>query len=160
MKFGRMTLVLIAPLLLGACGPGEAPEASETAEEGMPGMPGMPGMGMEEAGGMQGGEGDMMGRMGAHMQMMQGMSGDSMRAMLPMHRQMVANMIASMNREMRDMNMPADAAWSATVDSLRSDLVAMPEMDAAELEALMPAHHRRAMRLMEMHGEMMEGMDM
>ena len=157
MKLRTLTLVLITPLLLGACGPGGAPEATETAEESMPGMPGM---GMEGAGGMQGGGSGMMGRMGDHMQMMQGMSGDSMRAMLPMHRQMVANMIASMNREMREMNMPADAAWSATVDSLRSDLVAMPEMDAAELEALMPAHHRRAMRLMEMHSEMMDGMDM
>lgn len=159
MKLETMTLVLIIPLVLGACGPGDAPDASETAEEGMPGMPaGMEGMVRME--GMPGGGSGTMERMGAHMRMMQGMSGDSVQAMLPMHRQMVANMIASMNREMRDMNMPADAAWSATVDSLRSDLVAMPEMDAAELEALMPAHHRRAMRLMEMHGEMMEGMAM
>ena len=156
MRLGTTTLLLVAPLLLGACGPGDAPEASGTAEEAMPGMPGM---GME-AGGMQGGGSEMMERMGAHMRMMQAMSGDSMRAMLPTHRQMVANMIASMNREMRDMDMPADAAWSATVDSLRSDLVAMPEMGAAELEALMPAHRRRAMRLMEMHAEMMEEMGM
>ncbi|MBW3554720.1 MAG: hypothetical protein KY466_14495 [Gemmatimonadetes bacterium] len=159
MRFRTLTLILMTPLFLTACGPGAASDDGDTAEDGMPEMPGRGMDGMDGMGAMQA-DGDMMARMGAHMRMMEGMSGDSIQAMLPMHRQMVANMIASMNREMREMNMPGDAAWRAAVDSLRSDLVAMPQMDAAELEALMPAHHRRAMRLMEMHGEMMEGMAM
>ncbi|MGH7481388.1 MAG: hypothetical protein ACRELV_04485 [Longimicrobiales bacterium] len=158
MKSQSMMLILIAPLLLAACGR-RGPDASETAEDDMSDMPGMGAMeDMEGMGGMQEGEGDMMTRMEAHMRMMQRMSGDSVQGMLSTHRQMAANMIAQMNREMRDMDMPADEAWNATVDSLRSDLVAMPAMSAAELEALMPAHHRRIMRLMEMHREMMSGM--
>lgn len=159
MRLQTMRLIVIAPLFLAACGPGGAPDASETAEGDRPEVPGMGMDGMPGQDGMQGG-GEMMGRMAAHMRMMEAMGGESIQAMLPTHRQMVANMIASMNREMRDMDMPTDEPWDATVDSLRNDLVSMPEMDAAELEALMPAHRRRVMRLIETHREMMVGMGM
>ena len=80
--------------------------------------------------------------------------------MLPMHRQMAANMIAQMNREMVDMNMAADAGWTATVDSLRQDLVRMPEMRGAELRSLMPGHQARLERLMQMHQTLWKGMKM
>ena len=155
---------LAAALLVAACGgEDESGAADDTARSrdaagatgGMANMEGMQGMG-----GMEGGQGGMMADMQMHMQMMSGMSGDSMHAMLATHRQMMANMIAQMNREMRDMNMAGDEAWTATMDSLRSDLRNMAEMDAGGLRALMPEHHRRAMRLMEMHRQMMAGMQM
>ena len=155
----RLTLAVAAVLLLGAC-TSEDDDAANRGDEmgggmdGMQDMDGMPGM----SGGNDGS--DMMADMQGHMEMMQGMTGDSLRGMLATHRQMMGNMIAQMNREMRDMNMPADPAWNATMDSLRSDLTAMADMDAAELTALMPGHHRRAMRVMEMHREMMAGMQM
>ena len=69
---------------------------------------------------------------------------EHMHAMMPQHRQMVANMLARMNREMQEMNMASDTAWSATVDSLRQDLTRMPEMNAEELHASMPEHRRRS----------------
>jgi hypothetical protein len=116
----------------------------------MAGMAGMSGMG-----GMMGG---MTPEMHAHMQMMRGASADSMKAMLPMHRQMVANMLAQMNGEMRQMNMAADPAWTATVDSLRQDLTRMPELSGAELSAMMPAHVGRVTRLAAMHQAMMQKM--
>lgn len=123
-----------------------APPASGT-------MPGMPGMG-----GMQGMQDDsMMAQMESHLQAMQGVGGLSQRAMLPMHRQMAGNMIASMNGQMRQMNMQPDPAWNATVDSLRQDLVRMPAMSATELHAFMPAHTARMRRLMQMHRSMMGG---
>jgi hypothetical protein len=68
---------------------------------------------------------------------------------------MVANMLSRMNTDMRSMNMPGDAAWNATVDSLRQDLTRMPDLDAAALKSMMPAHHARMMRLMQMHRDMM-----
>ncbi|HEU0300839.1 MAG TPA: hypothetical protein VFR37_15360 [Longimicrobium sp.] len=144
---------LLLSLALPACGGPDAaqekaaapPAAAPTGVGAAPGMQGM--------GGMQGG--GMMEEMQTHMRSMQGAGGDSLRAMLPMHRQMAANMIARMNREMRDMNMAAGAGWTATVDSLRQDLVRMPEMDAEELHAFMLAHEGRLNRLMEMHREMM-----
>lgn len=149
---------LIFTLALAACGGPEAaqegaaapPAAAPAGEESMPGMEGMSGM--------QGG--GMMEEMQAHMRSMRDVGGDSLKAMLPMHRQMAANMIAQMNREMRNTNMAADAGWTATVDSLRQDLVRMPEMGAHELQSFMPAHHARLERLMQMHGSMMEGMKM
>ena len=95
--------------------------------------------------------GGSMAAMQAHLRMMQGASADSMRAMMPMHRQMAANTLAQMNREMRDMNMAGDAAWTATVDSVRQDLARMPEPNAVD----MAAHHARMTRLMEMHQRMM-----
>jgi len=117
----------------------------------MQGMEGMGGMGGMQSSGM-------MDQMMADMQMMQGMSGDSMIGMLPAYRQMAANMLAQMNREMRDMNMTADEGWNATVDSLRDDLTRMPEMGGTELQQLLPAHHRRMTRLMELHRTMMTNM--
>ena len=76
------------------------------------------------------------------------------------HRQMVANMIAQFNKDMRDMNMPGDNAWNATVDSLRQDLMRMPEMRASELQQFMSAHGPRVTRLMESHRKMMSDMKM
>ena len=84
--------------------------------------------------------------------------GEGMKGMLPMHRQMVANMIAKMNGEMRDMKMASNTEWPATVDSVRKDLVRMPELSSAELTALMPAHMARVTRVGEMHQKMMRSM--
>lgn len=114
-------------------------------------MAGMPGMAM--------GDTAMMSQMQSHMRMMEGVSADSMMRMLPMHRMMVANMISQFNNDMRAMNMQPDAAWQATVDSLRNDLTRMPELSASELSQVMPAHHARVMRLMDMHRAMMRGMN-
>ena len=150
---------LTAVLLLGACAAEDDGAADDAARSGeaamdMDGMPNMEGMAME------GGSAGVMSDMQAHMQMMSAMRGDSMHAMLATHRQMMANMIAQMNREMRDMNMRGDAAWTATMDSLRADLATMADIDPAELRAIMPGHHRRAMRLMDMHRDMMAEMQM
>ena len=148
--------VLASALVLAACGAEQQAQddavPAEAESEPAAGMAGMEGME-----GMQDG---MMGRMMTHMQMMEDASGDSIQSMLPMHRQMAANMLAQMNREMRDMNMTTDEAWNATVDSVRQDLSRMPEMSASELEAAMPGHHARMMRLMQMHQSMMSNMQM
>lgn len=96
-------------------------------------------------------EDGMMQQMQSHMRLMDGAGADSITSMLPMHRQMVANMIAQFNQEMRDMNMPSDSAWNATVDSLRQDLMQMPEMRASDLSPFMAAHGDRVTRIMESH---------
>ena len=93
-----------------------------------------------------------------HLKPVKGVSPDSLKALLPSHRQMTANLIAAFNKEMRDMNMAADAAWSATVDSLRTDLRTMPDLGATELQGLMPRHEARITRLIQMHQTMMKNM--
>lgn len=154
----RKATVVAALVLLAACG-GTEEEAEVAADAATPAQaaPGDTG-GMAGMAGMQ--DDGMMQQMQSHMQMMTGMSPDSMRAMMPQHRQMAANMLAQMNRDMQQMNMTSDEAWTATVDSLRQDLTRMPELSAEELGAFMPGHHTRMMRLMEMHRGMMGNMQM
>ncbi len=137
-----------AILAILACG-GNEQRGSDTVDAGMEGMGGM---GDVPMGGMT------MDQMSAHMTAMQGASGDSIMRMMPLYRQLVANMLAQFNREMSQMNMPDDPAWGATVDSIRQDLARMPELSAAEMQAMMPGHHARMMRVMEMHRSMMASM--
>jgi hypothetical protein len=141
-------IVAAALTLLASCGGSdggdEATAGAETNDSGMAGMAGMEGMG----------DSTMM-EMRSQMEEMMGMNSAGMAAMMPEHRQMAANMLAQMNREMEQMSMTRDSAWVATVDSLRQDLVQMPGMGADEFPAFMPAHRDRVMRLMEMHDSMM-----
>ena len=148
----------VAGLLLPACtskgtasrdSAATAKAASDTGKGGgMSGMAGMPGM-MNAA---------MMDSMQAQMKTMAAMSPDQIASMLPMHRQMVANMLSQMSSDMRSMNMSADPAWTALSDSVRQDLVRLPEMTKAQLQKAMPAHEARVTRLMQMHKDMMAKM--
>ena len=154
MKIPGMVLAIV--LAVSACAPepdadAEAVEAAVEPQQDGQGMNGMDMSSMQSTG--------MMNEMMSNIQMMQDMTGDGMIAMMPAHRQMAANLLAQMNQEMRAMNMASDAQWDATVDSVRQDLTLMPVMSAAEMEAFMPAHHRRMMRLMEMHRAMMGSME-
>jgi len=156
-RLAGAALVLFAIVACAPRGPetadtaaaGADPRAAATAptDGGMQDMAGMGGMPM--TGGMT------VDQMHAHMTAMQGAPRDSMMLMLPMHRQMMANMIAQYSREMAQMNMRGDARWQATMDSLRSDLAVMPELSTPEIQRLMPAHRARMMRIMEMHSAMM-----
>ncbi|MDQ6634907.1 MAG: hypothetical protein M3Z10_09150 [Gemmatimonadota bacterium] len=127
-------------------------------------MAGMAGMGGDSSGmaGMKGmgGMSGMMGDMQKQMDAMMKVSPAQMKAMMPAHRQMVANLLASMTADMRKMNMSGDAAWTATIDSVRQDLTTMPELSGKEMGAAMPAHHARMMRLMGMHMRMSKKMQM
>ena len=129
-----------------------SPTADSARNDTAAGMPAMPGMAGGQMGNMTAA---MMDSMQTHMAMMDTVSADHMKAMLPTHRQMVANMLSSMNSEMRQMNMSPDAAWAATIDSVRQDLTTMPDMTGPQLKAMMAAHHARVMRLVEQHRAMM-----
>jgi hypothetical protein len=119
-------------------------------------MTGMPGMKtMQARAGMM--DVAMMDSMGAHVRAMCGMGAEQMKSMLPMHRQMTANMIAQMNDQMRQMYVPASADWTSTVDSVREDLAQMSDMSPRQLQQVMPGHCARVQRLLRMHQMMMEG---
>lgn len=150
----RTTVLLMAwPALLASCGGEDA--RSDAAVRADDGTNTVPAGGMEGMPGTEGTGGDMMTQMEMHLNTMRSAGADSLVVMLPVHRQMTANMIAQANREMAEMNMTGDAAWTSTIDSLRTDLTRMPEMNGAELQSLMPMHLERVMRLMEMHRRMM-----
>jgi hypothetical protein len=137
--------------LLAACGGGDAASDARSAGGMSQGMPGT-GKAMDSARMMR------MSQMQQHVNVMAGLSADSMRALLPMHRQMTANELSEMNQEMQRMKMTADSGWNALVDSVRTDLRTMPEMVAEPLHAMMPRHMARVMRLMQMHDAMMSRM--
>ena len=149
----RTTLTVVALALLVACG--KAADRADTATAGsdIGDTAGMTGMG-----GMM--SGAMMDSMAAHMRGMDKVSAANLQAMVPMHRQMAANMIAQMNSEMRGMNMQADASWTALMDSVRQDLVRLPELNAQQVKTFMPDHHDRLTRLMQQHREMIKNMKM
>lgn len=146
-----IALVLSTTISLAACGgdgeqedpatPAATPEQSAPATTGMPGMP--------AAGG------DITAQMEAHLRMLDGANADSLRAMLPMHRQMVGNMLSQFDRDMRGMNMSGNTAWQATVDSVRQDNSRLAGMSASEIQSFMPEHMGRVRRLVQMHHSMM-----
>lgn len=168
---GHRVFVTLLVLLAAACTKAEngqagaAPDSTRSAAgasaandtgamQGMSAMEGMPG----QQGTMDSAMSGMPDEMRTHMMAVTGATASGVTAMLPRHRQLVANMLARMNGEMRDMQMPSDGEWSATVDSLRADLIRLPELNGAELKAMMPAHLARVTRLNAMHAGMMRGM--
>lgn len=146
----RIAVLALISTAVACAGEPEQEAAPAVAADSAAPMHDMPGMG----------GGDMAPGMRQHMSMMQGVSADSMKAMMQSHRQMAANMLSQMNQQMRSMNMPADTAWNALADSLRADLTRLPELSGAGLQRLMTEHHQRINRLMDMHAAMMKNMGM
>ena len=143
----------------GMSGMGNTKGMSGSDTGAMAGMAGMSGdaVGMAGMKGM-GGMSVMMGGMQKQMDSMMKVNAVQMKSMMPAHRQMAANMLASMTADMRKKNMSGDAAWTATIDSVRRDLATLPELSGKEVLAAMPAHHARMMRLMGMHRSMSRNM--
>ena len=142
---GRLSLLSL--LALGACAGADEPPVNDA-----------PSGATNDTGAATGGT--MMDEMMAYVGSMGSMGADSMQAMLPAHRQRVGNMLAQMGADMRSMNMQGDARWNALIDSVRADVVRMPELSGAELQASMPDHLGRVTRLLESHGAMMGRMRM
>lgn len=145
--------VVILGLVLTACGgDGEEVETAEVSAVDAPAM-GMPPGGMSGGmGGMAGmGPGAMMADWEQHMAAMHGARGDSLRAMIGMHRRMASRMMAMMDSTRGRMGMPMDSAWSATRDSLAGDLDRMQGMSPEEMDGLLDAHNARMRRMLRMH---------
>lgn len=164
-RFAQLTLCAVA---LAACGKSKTGNSAAVTGDSMsaaaPGSLEAPrhmGRMMDSASmpGMQAMMGSrMMDSMQTHMRSMEGMSPAQMKTMIPMHRQMVANMLSSFDDSMQRMNMPSDAAWIALRDSIRQDLIHMPDLSASQLRTFMPQHQGRMTRLMQMHEKMIAGM--
>jgi hypothetical protein len=156
------TRLIVGIALVNACQPTDAARKSGETTTSSSGTSSTPVMSDGHMGGMHMNmdmmSAGMMDSMQTHLRSMQTMNASQMQAALPLHRQMVANLLSQMNHEMQQMHMAADAQWTLLTDSLREDLVHMPEMTATQLRAAMPAHAARVMRLIGMHRAMMGGM--
>lgn len=97
----------------------------------------------------------MMVSMEAHMRVMDTASASTVQARMPRHNQMAENMISRMNEEVRRMNIPTDATWPATVDSVRQDLSRLQAMTTGtDMKGLLPAHLARMRWLIQMQQTM------
>ena len=150
----RQSFLVVLAILATACGGGtpDRDTASGTTTGATAG--GMAGHDMSAMGNLT----SMMDSMTAHMRAMDAASSASLQTMVPMHRQMAANMVSQMNSEMRGMNMQGDTRWTALMDSVRQDLARLPDVPAAQLKTFMTAHHGRLSRLMQSHRDMMTSM--
>jgi hypothetical protein len=137
--------------LAGACSSSDRAKTGDTAavaaktDTATGGMSGMAGMMKKE----------VVDSMRAEMARIAAAAPSDAKAMTATHRQMVANMLSQMNGDMRGMNMTADASWTALVDSVRQDLVRLPDLSGAPLKDFLSAHQGRVERLMAMHEKMM-----
>jgi hypothetical protein len=161
--YAFITLTLVSAATLAACGksrndasttPGDSVTAVTAGSLEGPSRMGsmMDSASMRGMGAMV--ESRMMDSMQTHMRTMEGMSLDRIKAMIPLHRQLVATMLSSFDDSMRQMNMPPDAAWTALRDSIRQDVTHMPDLSPSQLRTLVPQHHERLNRLMKMHKDM------
>lgn len=155
MRYKAWITAVLGVVLSVACSgsAGDADTQAAPADTQHAAMADMPGMG-----GASSTVDRLMAVMDTALRRTEGATGDSLVSLLPSHRQTLANLISEMNAEMRGMSMTADAAWTSVVDSLRQDLVTLPELDGDELRQVMPAHRKRVERLMEMHRAMMRNM--
>jgi hypothetical protein len=66
------------------------------------------------------------------MRAMEGMGAEQMKAMVPLHRQMVASMLSSFADSLQRMNMSSDPARTALRDAIRKDMILMPDLNATQ----------------------------
>lgn len=92
--------------------------------------------------------------MEAHMLVMDTAGAATMQSRMPRHHRMADSLLSRMNEEVRTMNIPTDAIWPATVDSVRQDLSRLRSTTASDMTAMMPAHLVRIRWLIQMHRTM------
>jgi len=148
----RWAAVVSVIVSAATCGGQEQEEAGTGAMDDMPGVsserePETPMVGGDR---MQ-----MMQQTRTHMQRMSGVPADSLMAVMPMHRQVMGQMLEGMDPGTMGMGARSDSVWNATMDSVRNDVTRMEGMSAAELREFMPAHRARVERLMSMHDSVM-----
>jgi len=151
-KRGTTTVVtvlgLIGLLSLGACA-----DAKETADRGARTVDTTMGMGM----GMPHRHSDMPGMMmvpmmRSHMDSMQmEMMGGAGGGMMSRHVEMVSDMLATMERDRRQMGLGGDSAWTALTDSVRRDLRQLPGFTGPGRRERMRAHMERMQRLLDLY---------
>jgi hypothetical protein len=128
---------------------GDPATATSSDSAGMGSMPGMPSNGASSTA-------TMIAEMKENLSEIEKVGPDSLEIVVAKHRAMAAALLSEMNREMAAMQMQGDARWSAIADSVRQDLILLPETKAAALRALVDAHKTRMLRMMQMHEEMMK----
>lgn len=79
----------------------------------------------------------------------------TLRARLPLHAQMLNELLAQYEREMTILDVSGGHSWRATVDSLRTDLMVLQQTSDRELRPVLEAHQGRVGALITHHESML-----
>ena len=74
----------------------------------------------------------------------------TIQAQLPQHIVAASRLVKHLDDEMQREGKATVPEWRAIVDSVRQDLVRMPEMSVSEIMTYMPSHHARLEQLMKL----------
>ena len=146
--------VLAAVMLVAACG-GE-PARNGGAEDAAPDTGGA-GMPMAD---MQMPSMEMMPRVRAYLDSLRVAGPSELTGMVAAHGERAGDMLQAMETDMQAMSMPADSAWTALTDSIRTDFRTLPQLTGEELVLRIRAHTGRMRRLLDRHEAMMGMMKM
>ena len=84
----------------------------------------------------------------AHLQRLDAAGGDSLPALIPVHREYVATLVSRCDAGTSGKHQPADTTWRPIAAALRQDLVRLPQVEAGDLAAFMVEHRARIERFM------------
>lgn len=108
------------------------------------------------AGGMQAMHQDTLAaKVEAHLRRLDTTNPDSLRALVPVDREVVTTLIADCEQMMRAMKMEPPRKWRNAVQDLRQDLDRMASMSGAQLRTVMPEHRTRIEGMLAMRRDMM-----
>ena len=94
-------------------------------------------------------------RVEAHLGRLASSDPDSLRALVPVDREVVTTLIADCERMMRQMKMDPPRKWRNAVRDLRRDLDRMDSLSGAQLQQAIPEHKKRVEGMLAMRHDMM-----
>lgn len=159
-RISPLLLALTMMLLTAACRPSDRARPADTAAAAGAASSAAGDSGHAMAGGPQA-MGSMQhdtvaSKVQAHLQRLSTAAPDSLRALVPPDREVVASLIADCEQMMRAMKMDPPQKWRNAVRDLRQDLDRMSSMTAAQLQQTMPEHRKRIEGMLAMRHDMMK----
>lgn len=156
-RLSPVSLVLTMMLLISAaaCRPSDHDRATDTATRAVAGdsSHAMVG-GAHPMGGMQ--QDTVVPKVQAHLQRLAAAAPDSLRALVPVDREVVTALIADCEQMMRAMKMDPPQKWRNAVRDLRQDLDRMASMTSVQLQHAIPEHRQRIEGMLAMRHDMMK----
>ena len=108
------------------------------------------------AGGMHGMYQDTLApKVESHVQRLATTDPDSLKALVPVDREIVTALTSDCEQMMREMKMDPPRKWRNAVQDLRQDFDRMARMSGAQLRTVMPGHRERIEGMLAMRRDMM-----
>lgn len=146
----RVTQVVLTIAIVALSGCSKKPEAAPPVAADTAAKPAAGSIGMSMAGM------SLMPAVRAHLDSLGQATPAQVAAMMTGHLDLMSRMMDAMGKDMRGMNMPPDAAWTALSDSVRQDLADLPGLTGGALKTRIGAHEDRVRRLLAQHVAMMK----